>query len=109
MLVNTLGTGPLCPQSTPPVHAAHAVRERVFDGFFEAARGEGTEMPPAADQAYHAAARKVSAEMSLYVANAEGMVRGTLFEVRAAWFRCPTCGFVLPAELTQRAPATQLI
>lgn len=92
---------PLCPRSTNlPVAEEHMLRNRVLDAFYNAAEKDGDgEMAPPVDAAYHAAAYgPVNDRMDLFTTSASFLHQGAPVVVESWWFRCPVCGFVLPAS-----------
>lgn len=95
----------MCPQSSNfPIAEAHMLRNRVLDAFSAAAKpyedADG-EMPEPLDKAYYAAAAgPVSTDMDLFVH--EVYVYNRRVTVSTWWWKCPTCGFVLPATSVER-------
>jgi hypothetical protein len=99
MLVQQMGHGPLCPMSTPPAHPNHDVRKRMLNGFYGyATRAADGNMTPEVDKAYRGAQDTVTDFMDLFTAETTALPRGVPCTVTAWWFRCRTCGFVLPAH-----------
>jgi hypothetical protein len=90
---------PLCPNIGYPSNAAHQLHVRTLDAFYEATDKDADgELPEAVGKAYHAAAYgAVSDRMDLYVAQTSFMRGGRSTIVEAWWFKCPICGFILPA------------
>jgi hypothetical protein len=87
---------------TLPLHPAHEQRTALLDAIYEATPKDADgEMTGTAADAYSAVAYgspRTSDRMNLYrhvtVAAVDGNPRGVT--VRAWWWRCPTCGLVLP-------------
>jgi hypothetical protein len=97
----------LCPLGvTLPLHPAHEQRTRLLDAVYEATpKDDDGEMQGTAAAAYDAAAYRsslTSERMHLYEHTASPQrMPGAAYVV--AWFwRCPTCGFVLPAQQVTR-------
>lgn len=102
-IIRTLTSGdkPLCPNSTnAPIHEAHQLHTRVVDAFYNAAeKDDEGEMSAPLDKAYSAAAYgSVSDNMELFVAAASFPYRSEFVRVESWWWKCPVCGFVLPAN-----------
>lgn len=101
MIVIRDASGPLCPQGIPPVHPAHQQHVDTLDAFYEAAERDASgDMTPPLDTAYQAA--NTRDRMNLYVSGSGGTYNGRAVSVEAWYFRCRTCGFVLPAQVNQR-------
>lgn len=97
----------LCPLGvTLPLHPAHEQRTRLLDAFYNATpRDDDGEMLGTADAAYSAAAygdSLTSDRMQLFQHTAAPLSTGAIQYVAAWWWRCPTCGFVLPAQQVMR-------
>jgi hypothetical protein len=92
---------PLCPNIGQPINAAHALRNRMLNAFYEAAeKNTDGDMTEPVDKAYYAAAYgfTTSDRMNLYRDSAS-FVRGREIVVVEAWyFRCGICGLILPAS-----------
>ena len=95
--------GPLCPQSLPPMNQAHLLAVDIANRAFEAAdrhRDATGEMVREAEDV-NAAAQSYGG-MRLYVESWNGPVRGQWVTVHGYYWRCQTCGFVLPGVGTHR-------
>jgi hypothetical protein len=91
---------PLCPNVGWPGNSAHELHNRTLDAFYNAVEKdvEG-EMPEPVAKAYNAAAYgQVSDRMNLYREAVVVNYGGSSLTVQAWWFKCPICGFVLPAS-----------
>lgn len=93
--------GPLCPSTlggtTDPRHEATV---RTLNAFYEAAAKDADgELVPPVDAAYSAAAYgTMSDRMRLYVERVGFTYQGQRVVVESWYFKCGTCGFVLPAS-----------
>lgn len=104
-LIDTMSGGPLCPQSLPPVHPSHALRVALADAAFEASPqidGDyATRDVEAINTALHNAAGG-SDGMSLYRDTVTALNTSGPTTVEALYFRCLTCGLILPAQRAAR-------
>lgn len=102
---------PLCPNSMPPVHSSHQVRTRLLNAFYgEMSKhelggdnvGELPEHLKPLEDAYHAAAYTSSASdrMQLFRTTSAFLEGRFPKAVEAFYYRCGTCGTVLPASRT---------
>lgn len=99
------GSRMLCPQSAGfPIASEHVACNGLLDAFYQAAeRDTDGELTPPLDVAYAAAAYgPVSARMNLYRHVVEVLEPGRETIVETWWWRCPVCGFVLPAQVMNR-------
>jgi len=98
-VIDLFQQGPLCPQSMPPVHAAHAAMVRVQNAAYDAIPKDGDgELREDFDPVYSAIAYGDDSRMRLYRDAVEAMsTRGTV-TVESLYFRCPVCGLILPAS-----------
>lgn len=100
------GRGPLCPASMPPVSAAHALLRQIQNVAYQATEydGDGEPVSPEAGAVVDAVhyGNETDSRMRLYrdAVSALGGRRG-MVAVEALYFRCPLCGFVLPANRVQ--------
>lgn len=105
--------GLLCPNATTdPINPFHAQRNRMLDAVSDAMPKDGNgDHPPEHDEVYTALAyTKTSDYMSLYH-HVTGMVldgwsgeSGPPVTVSTWWWKCHTCGLVLPATNVARYP-----
>lgn len=102
-LIDVQGSGPLCPASMPPVSAAHALLRRIQNVAYQATEYDSDGEPVSAEagavvDAVHYGS-DTDSRMRLFrdVVSAASGVRGYV-AVETLYFRCPICGFVLPAN-----------
>jgi hypothetical protein len=91
---------PLCPNMGYPGNEAHHLRTRILNTFYEAApKDSDGEMSEELDKVYSAAAYggNTDERMNLY-SEFVNVYQGTnVTQVTTWWFKCPICGFILPA------------
>lgn len=98
----------MCPQaSNMPVAQEHMLRNRVIDAFSDAVKpheDEQGELPPGplTDAYLGIAYGRVSTDMDLFVH--EVYVYNKRVTVSTWWWKCPTCGFTLPATAVTARP-----
>ena len=96
----------MCPQaSNMPVAQEHMLRNRIIDAFSAAVKpheDENGELPPGplTDAYLGIAYGPISTRMDLFVH--EAYVENRRAIVSTWWWKCPTCGFVLPATSVER-------
>lgn len=93
----------MCPQaSNMPVAEAHMLHNRLVDAFSAATKvyeDEVGDLPEPLDKAYSAVAYgSIGTDMDLFRHTV--YARGSV--VQTWWWKCPTCGFVLPATSVER-------
>jgi hypothetical protein len=96
---------PLCPNIGWPGNPAHELRTRVLNAFYNAAEKDAEgEMTGTAEAAYSEAAYGSGTDerMHLYREGVAALYGGSYVTVEAWWFKCPICGFVLPANRIER-------
>lgn len=97
----------MCPQaSNMPVAEAHMLHNRLVDAFSAATKeyedGDG-DLPEPLDKAYSAVAYgSIGTDMDLFVHEVYVRRHGAGVTVSTWWWKCPTCGFVLPATSVER-------
>jgi hypothetical protein len=99
MLIETTDS-PICPNETSgPPNPLHHAYNRILDTFYEASERDdnGEFTIPAVGAMYEAVAyKKTYTGMSLYCISARTL--GGSESIKAWYFRCHVCGFVLPAS-----------
>jgi hypothetical protein len=98
----------MCPQaSNMPVAEAHMLHNRLIDAFSDATKAhedEDGELPPGplSDAYLGIAYGRISTDMDLFVHEVYVRRHGSGVTVSTWWWKCPTCGFVLPATSLER-------
>jgi hypothetical protein len=110
MIVETLGQDrPLCPNDISfPLNQFHYERTRLLDAFYNAAEKDDDSefVSPEVDKAYYETAYgkdRSGTGMRLFHEAVTPMgAQFPFIRVEAWYFRCPICGFVLPANQDNR-------
>jgi hypothetical protein len=93
----------MCPQaSNMPVAEAHVLHNRLVDALSNATKeyeNEDGDLPEPLDKAYMAVAYgSINTDMDLFVHSVAVRRHGRYVTVESWWWKCPTCGFILPAS-----------
>lgn len=97
----------MCPNASNfPIAEAHMLHNRIIDAFSAATKeheDENGDLPAPLDKAYLGVAYgPVSTEMDLFVHSVFVRRHGAGVTVVTWWWKCPTCGFILPAQEVAR-------
>jgi len=97
---------PLCPMIGYPSNIHHENKNRILNAFYDAAEKneDGEFAEEKTENAYYAAAygNKISDRMDLYWASVVTPQVPPQTTIIAYWFKCNTCGFVLPATTSYK-------
>ena len=97
----------MCPNASNwPVAPEHMLHNRLIDVLHDATKeheDENGELPPPLDKAYMGVAYgRVSTEMDLFFHTVSVRRGGGRVMVETWWWKCPTCGCILPAQQMER-------
>lgn len=96
------GDAPLCPNAINlPANRDHQLQNLTVNALHEALlKDAGGELTPDSAATYTAATAPFADRMQLHLESVTAAHRGRSFHVETWYFRCSTCGMILPASAT---------
>lgn len=96
------GDAPLCPNAISlPANRDHQIQTLTVNALHDAlAKDADGELSPESAAIYAAATGPFADRMQLHMESVTAAHRGRSFQVETWYFRCGTCGVILPASAT---------